>query len=450
MAVCRIQKNNNYTVMCNYHLKDMRLSLKAKGLLSYMLSLPDDWDYTIAGLTTILREGKDSIRAAVSELEACGYITRERERNEHGFLCGMEYVIREIPVEAEDNDSESSDDSNSNNSESEPVKTKGNAPVVKGKARYRLKKKAEAQKVTNVDIDSDCSEPDEALYETTSAPNIDENFDIPIDSDYFVSDAFEEELKAFDEDEAKTGDLFLEEATEAPFETMTSYEGSVEKVTGQATTKEKKHTVPVAVNPMSGYPTSENPTQVNPPQLNTNILNTKELNTKKQNTNQYLSISSSLRDKDIDTKRGFKQQSREEEDLTPQEPDFEFFNLYDNSVPTNDPNEKIVTDVIKSVSFDRTAVYNSGKRVHKENVLSAIKSLSHRALVEIVNRVLNSDVKICNMTAYFANCFYNQAVADKSKSEYKQACKSREQKKHKKNSSYSLKAYEELSYYGVF
>jgi hypothetical protein len=68
------KKSQNYTVMSNYHLRDKELSLKAKGLLSQMLSLPDDWDYTLAGLSHINRESKDAIRSAVNELEAAGYI----------------------------------------------------------------------------------------------------------------------------------------------------------------------------------------------------------------------------------------------------------------------------------------------------------------------------------------------------------------------------------------
>ena len=98
MAVFRVERNQNYTVMSNYHLRDKSLSLKAKGLLSQMLSLPEDWDYTLAGLARINCEGRDAIRAAVSELEKAGYVTRSRVRNEKGHLQGTEYVIREQPV----------------------------------------------------------------------------------------------------------------------------------------------------------------------------------------------------------------------------------------------------------------------------------------------------------------------------------------------------------------
>ncbi len=84
MAVFRVERTNNYTVMSNYHLRDKTLSLKAKGLLSLMLSLPETWDYTLSGLARISLEGKDAIRAAVVELEKAGYIQRSRTRNEKG------------------------------------------------------------------------------------------------------------------------------------------------------------------------------------------------------------------------------------------------------------------------------------------------------------------------------------------------------------------------------
>ncbi len=77
MAVFRVEKNKGYTVMSNHHLRNKELSLKAKGLLSQMLSLPEDWDYTLAGLSLINRENIDAIRKAVRELENAGYIQRQ-------------------------------------------------------------------------------------------------------------------------------------------------------------------------------------------------------------------------------------------------------------------------------------------------------------------------------------------------------------------------------------
>ncbi len=97
MSVFRVEKNKNFTVMSNYHLKDTGLSLKAKGLLSLMLSLPDNWDYTIKGLATICKDGVDSIKSTVKELEQNGYILRKRIRNEKGHLRGIEYIIYEEP-----------------------------------------------------------------------------------------------------------------------------------------------------------------------------------------------------------------------------------------------------------------------------------------------------------------------------------------------------------------
>lgn len=101
MAVFRVDKTKDYTVMCNHHLRDKNLSLKAKGLLSLMLSLPDDWDYTLSGLACINKEKIDAIRTAVLELEQSGYITRKRIRNANGTLGDIEYTIHEKPKQEE-------------------------------------------------------------------------------------------------------------------------------------------------------------------------------------------------------------------------------------------------------------------------------------------------------------------------------------------------------------
>ncbi len=97
MAVFRVERNTGYTVMSNHHLRNKEFTLKAKGLLSQMLSLPEDWDYTLAGLSHINREKIDAIREAVKELEKAGYIVRSRERDEKGRLRGADYVIYEQP-----------------------------------------------------------------------------------------------------------------------------------------------------------------------------------------------------------------------------------------------------------------------------------------------------------------------------------------------------------------
>ena len=97
MAVCRVEKTKNYTVMANYHLRDKRLSLKAVGLLSKMLSLPEEWDYTTRGLAAICKDGVDAIGAALKELENCGYLVRHRLRDDRGRMRDTEYVIYESP-----------------------------------------------------------------------------------------------------------------------------------------------------------------------------------------------------------------------------------------------------------------------------------------------------------------------------------------------------------------
>lgn len=97
MAVFRVEKSKNYTTISNCCLRDINLSLKAKGLLAQMLSLPEDWDYTLLGLTKLNKEGKDAIRAALSELEKAGYVIRSRARDEHGRLRGADYFVYETP-----------------------------------------------------------------------------------------------------------------------------------------------------------------------------------------------------------------------------------------------------------------------------------------------------------------------------------------------------------------
>ena len=101
MAVFRVERTHNYTVMSNYHLRDKTISFKAKGLLSLMLSLPEDWDYTLAGLARISLEGKDAIRAAVVELEKAGYVQRRQTTDKAGKFGANEYIIREYPASHE-------------------------------------------------------------------------------------------------------------------------------------------------------------------------------------------------------------------------------------------------------------------------------------------------------------------------------------------------------------
>ena len=97
MAVFRIERTRDYTVMSNHHLRNANLSLKAKGLLSMMLSLPEDWNYTTRGLAKICKEGVDAIGAALRELEAAAYIVRHKLRDSQGRISDTEYVIYEQP-----------------------------------------------------------------------------------------------------------------------------------------------------------------------------------------------------------------------------------------------------------------------------------------------------------------------------------------------------------------
>jgi hypothetical protein len=99
MSVIRVNKTKNYTVLSNYHFKEKNMTLKAKGLLSLMLSLPDTWNYTVAGLVSLSKDGKDSVMSGLSELEKFGYLIRTQKTNEKGQFSGIEYHIYEQPQE---------------------------------------------------------------------------------------------------------------------------------------------------------------------------------------------------------------------------------------------------------------------------------------------------------------------------------------------------------------
>ena len=96
MQVFRVEKNKNYTTMSNYHLRDKKLSYKAKGLLSFMLSLPDTWDYSMNGLVSVSKENIGSIRTILHELEENRYLIRSRYQNNKGQF-QYEYSIYEYP-----------------------------------------------------------------------------------------------------------------------------------------------------------------------------------------------------------------------------------------------------------------------------------------------------------------------------------------------------------------
>ena len=109
MAVFRIEKTKDYTIMSNHHLRNTSLSLKAKGLQSLFLSLPPDWDFTLAGLAYICQDGIGSVRSGVAELEIHGYLTRRRIREANGQLSDIEYTIHEIPQMPNDSDLDNSE-----------------------------------------------------------------------------------------------------------------------------------------------------------------------------------------------------------------------------------------------------------------------------------------------------------------------------------------------------
>lgn len=104
MAVMRVHKTGNYTIMSNYHFKEKEMSLKAKGLLSLMLSLPEDWDYSINGLATLSKDGRDSVMGALKELEKFGYLSRTRTNDDKGRFSGYDYDIYESPQSTSPNE----------------------------------------------------------------------------------------------------------------------------------------------------------------------------------------------------------------------------------------------------------------------------------------------------------------------------------------------------------
>lgn len=120
MGIFRISKTSNYTVMSNHHFKNKKMSLKAKGLLSLMLSLPDTWDYSVSGLVTLSKDGKDSVMSALKELENHGYLRRTRTTDEAGRFSGIVYDIFEEPQEdspISENPTSASQQSDKSNSE---------------------------------------------------------------------------------------------------------------------------------------------------------------------------------------------------------------------------------------------------------------------------------------------------------------------------------------------
>ena len=105
MSVFKIEKTKDFTIMSNYHLRDRNLSFKAKGLLSFMLSLPDDWDYSLKGLCAISKENRDAIRSTLKELQDNHYLEIEKVRGKKGYF-EYNYLIYEKPhIIEQDNES---------------------------------------------------------------------------------------------------------------------------------------------------------------------------------------------------------------------------------------------------------------------------------------------------------------------------------------------------------
>lgn len=97
LKIVRVKKNKNYTTISNYHLEDKNLSLKTKGLMTFMLHLPEEWDMNVSSLSSVLKDGETSIASALKELEEYGYLVRNRERDSKGKLSKNEYILHEIP-----------------------------------------------------------------------------------------------------------------------------------------------------------------------------------------------------------------------------------------------------------------------------------------------------------------------------------------------------------------
>ena len=147
MSVIRVNKTSNFTVMSNHHFKEKKMGLKSKGLLSLMLSLPESWDYSIAGLVSLSKDGKDSVMSALAELEEFGYLTRTSTTNSKGQFSGIQYDIFEEPQPKKPiAEKQNSGKQNAENSNSE------NPPQLRTKFIKQKKNKELKESSTNKDI----------------------------------------------------------------------------------------------------------------------------------------------------------------------------------------------------------------------------------------------------------------------------------------------------------
>lgn len=148
MSIMRVHKTKNFTVMSNYHFKEKEMSLKAKGLLSLMLSLPDDWNYSISGLVTLSKDGKDSVMSALAELEKFGYLKRDRTTDSKGRFSGVEYNIYEEPqvdIPVADNQNSEKEDEEKQNSENQPQLNTNKIKDLNNKELIELNTKEEGE-----------------------------------------------------------------------------------------------------------------------------------------------------------------------------------------------------------------------------------------------------------------------------------------------------------------
>lgn len=163
MAVMRVEKNKNYTTMSNYHFKEKKMSLKAKGLLSLMLSLPDSWDYSIKGLASLSKDGKDSVMSGLKELEQFGYLIRKRLFTEEGHFDGYEYVIYECPQSMPPN----SENPNTEKTETEnptQLNTNGIKDLL-NEDKDKIDKRQQPNYLTKMLVDNDYIQEDEIFMD---------------------------------------------------------------------------------------------------------------------------------------------------------------------------------------------------------------------------------------------------------------------------------------------
>lgn len=163
MAVFRVDKTVNYTVMSNYHFKEKKMSLKAKGLLSLMLSLPDNWDYSVKGLAKLSKDGKDSVMSGLKELEAFGYLVRNQLFTEAGHFDGYEYVIFEMPQSIQPK-SENPKTEKTDTENTQQLNTKG-IKDLPNKDRDKIDKRQEPNYLTQMLIDNDYIQEDEIFID---------------------------------------------------------------------------------------------------------------------------------------------------------------------------------------------------------------------------------------------------------------------------------------------